>query len=298
MTKITVINHNAIEVHHSSSIDSNLVLRNITKTENTLCCHSRKQKILCVISLILILSAIIIGTLIPTVVIRKDKSRISSLSTTTIRTVSTRIATTTTIEITTKQIVTTKKTENITTEKGQISLVAVKNRFIGIHSTMIGGDSSRAEEGLYSGYYIAGEHPANACDNDVKTKYVNYGSCKVDKPKKRCGLQTGFYYELKHGQKLVNGLKICTADDLTEHDPILVSLEGNNYSGSNLAFSPGWTLLYNGTSGLDIDPGRQNCSSIINFTNFIEYKSYRFLVHRKRGRAASVQYSEVQLFNN
>ncbi|CAF1559225.1 unnamed protein product, partial [Adineta ricciae] len=86
----------------------------------------------------IVVLAIITGILIPTVIIRQDKSQSISITTTT------RTITNTTTKVTTTTItLTTGTTPTTTTEKGLIKLV-VKNKVNGIFNTTIGGNSMKS----------------------------------------------------------------------------------------------------------------------------------------------------------
>jgi hypothetical protein len=112
-----------------------------------------------------------------------------------------------------------------------------------------------------------------------------------------CGLNTGLYLKLSQDPVLVTGLQVCTANDFPERDPLTVTLEGSNESGTALTVGTSWYLIYNGTTGLQSNPGRGICGTVQSFNNSIQFKSYRFLVSGKRAMSNCVQYSELQLFN-
>ena len=179
---------------------------------------------------------------------------------------------------------------------GQLPLVSVDGTIRGVYNTTVGGSSTASSAGTGVGQYIANDPPANACDNDTSTQYLNFGSCTQTDNSSLCGLNTGFYLELQRGSSLVNSIQLCTANDSAERDPLVVSLEGSNLSGTNLTLGSSWSLIYNDTSGLDTDPGRSSCGSVQTINNAVQYKSYRFLVSGKRSMSNSVQYSEVRLF--
>ena len=175
---------------------------------------------------------------------------------------------------------------------------AVKRKVYGVYNTSVGGDSVEAKPGTKSGNYMPKESPDEACDGSVSTKYLSFGPCwEGHDAHTTCGMNTGFYLELEQGSTLVNGLKICTANDIPARDPILISLEGSNMTGADLTFGSSWTLLYNGTSGLHINPRRKQCGRIQLFNNTKEYTSYRFLVSDKRKPVNCCQYSEVKLYS-
>ncbi|CAF1033757.1 unnamed protein product [Adineta steineri] len=177
-----------------------------------------------------------------------------------------------------------------------ILLAAVNGFITGVSNTNISGTGYFYSHSPYAPGILEGEEPYRACDGNISTKYRNFGNCYFGAIDKYCGLNTGFYLELQHGLTLTTGLRVCTADASPAYDPFVVSLEGSNISGDDLAYGTSWTLIYNGASGLQTNPGRESCGSIQFFNNTIQYKSYRFLVFRKRGIADSVQYSEVKLY--
>ena len=179
-----------------------------------------------------------------------------------------------------------------------IPLDAVQGNVIGVYDTSVGSNSKKATPGKNQGQYIPQQSPEKVLDGNVSTKYLSFGPCYEGHiPDSECGLYTGLYLELERGPTLVNGLKICTADDLNERDPTAVSLEGSNTRGENLTLGSSWILIYKGTSGIVIDPGRERCGSIQYFNNTVEYSSYRFLVSGNREPTYCVQYSEVKLYS-
>jgi hypothetical protein len=177
-----------------------------------------------------------------------------------------------------------------------LSLISAYGNVTGVYNTSVGGDSLVPTSGYGVGHYPVGETPANACDNNTATKYLAYGMCERYETSYLCGLYTGFYVQPQGGASLVKELQICTASDSPERDPLTVTLEGSNESGIALTVGTSWTLIYNGSSGVDSDPGRSTCGATQFIYNTIRYKSYRFLVTSKRSTVDCVQYSEVQLF--
>ena len=94
---------------------------------------------------------------------------------------------------------------------------------------------------------------------------------------------------------LVIGLRMCTGNDAPDRDPLGVTLEGRNENAGNLTSGSSWTLIYSGSCGLEVDPGRKVCGSIISFSNTLRSNSYRLLITQKRGIENSVQFSEMKL---
>ncbi|CAF1053954.1 unnamed protein product [Adineta steineri] len=145
------------------------------------------------------------------------------------------------------------------------------------------------------GNYPSTQSLDKASGNNITTKYLNFGSYLYLNTYDICGLNTRFYVTLKRGVSLAMGVQICTADDMSARDPIIVTLEGSNSTNIDLTYGINWNLIYNGNSGLTNDPGRLTCGQTQFFCNSKQYMSYRFLVTRKRALANSVQYSEVRL---
>ncbi|CAF0824568.1 unnamed protein product [Adineta ricciae] len=179
--RITVVTHNVVKVHNSPSIDPSLVGQNMGEPTHTSYLSDRKRKVLCATVFVLVVVLVMLNILIPIVVVRRNKTRSSSL-----------IALTPTVMTTTTMIT----GSSIITEEGQVSLAAVKKSVKGVHHTVMGGSSMEARAGDDSGHYLPYNTPAEACDNDLTTKYVSFGPCYLYKDGDMCGLNTGFYLEL------------------------------------------------------------------------------------------------------
>ena len=76
----------------------------------------------------------------------------------------------------------------------------------------------------------------------------------------------------------------------------MVTIEGSN--GGDLTQGGSWTLIYNGSTGLEIDPGRESFGPLQSILNFKSFNSYRFLTASKRSIDDSVQYSEVEFYGH
>lgn len=169
----------------------------------------------------------------------------------------------------------------------------------GVWNTTAGDDITSSVAGVDVGNYYFGEIPHNVCDNNILSKYTNFGPCTSSTNTTICGLNTGFYRTLQRGPSLIIGLQVCTANSKPLRDPITITFEGSNESPSALNLGSSWILIYRGVSGLTTDPGRYSCGIPQYFhENSIRYKSYRFLVTSKRGHESSVQYSDVVFFGN
>ena len=130
---------------------------------------------------------------------------------------------------------------------------------------------------IYNGSAPANESPANAIDNTVATKYYN-GTAN-----------SGFVVRPTKGLTVVTGLRLFTGNDSPERDPLNFTLEGSNDNGTTYT-----TIVNNGITGLNADPGRQVVGETIQFSNSTYYTSYRFSVQSTRNSGAT-QYSEIEL---
>ena len=164
---------------------------------------------------------------------------------------------------------------------------------VGLYNTTAGGPTG-AKNGRYSG---TAEEPPQAIDNNVNTKYLNFGSTgwfgvTASAP----GVGTGFYVTPTiRNASIAIALRFATADDEPDRDPLTVTLEGTNFTSLDLASS--WSLIYNGSTGIDptADPGRRIFVPQQNFSNTIVYRSYRLLITSQRSAAWAVQYAEAQI---
>ncbi|CAF5180628.1 unnamed protein product, partial [Rotaria sp. Silwood1] len=130
-----------------------------------------------------------------------------------------------------------------TTERPIAAITRAGDSIIGICNTIAGGSTGE------SGYnYPSNENPPNAIDNDINTKYLNFGDsftgCSGSSPG---GINTGFYVTPAiSNTSVVAGLLFATANDFSSRDPITVTLEGTNET-STAALDSGasWILIYN-----------------------------------------------------
>ena len=176
---------------------------------------------------------------------------------------------------------------SITIQHASVVITRSDDYIMGLYNTRAGG-STGGKNGSYS---ALDEYPARAIDNSTETKYLNFGAKLLTLTS---GTDTGFYVtpSISNASRVVT-LRFATGNDLEQRDPLAVTLEGTNSTSLDIGSS--WTLIYNGSTGLESNPGRKRYGVQQNFTNTIRYASYRLLVTSKRGIASAVQYSEVQI---
>ena len=170
------------------------------------------------------------------------------------------------------------------------------DRTVGLFSTLAGGGGYGASEGSFMGNYAAGQGPTNALDNNLATKYTSYGMFAAGTATFNSGDNTGFYTVLSRGSVILTAFSFGTGNGGINTDPMLVTIEGSaKTTDADLNKGASWTLLYTGTTGLTVNPGRLTKAQCISVNNTRLFQSYRVLITRKRGIADSVQYSEMEL---
>ena len=121
--------------------------------------------------------------------------------------------------------------------------------------------------------------------------------CGVAVGRLDCGENTGLHLMLRRGPSLLVYMIIRTGATVPERDPLTITIEGSNARPSSLFLGSSWTLIYSGSSGLLVDPGRSQFGQQINMTgNTVWYSSYRILVITKRGVSNAVQFGEIELY--
>lgn len=182
-----------------------------------------------------------------------------------------------------------------------ITLLTSRNESIyGIWDTVAGSNSSPSSVGVYQGQYNINEAPSESFDQNTTTKYLAFGVCyDASLLGPNCGLKTGFYITPSRGLSVLRTIRFATGYDYPERDPMTITIEiSNQTTTTNLKLGSSWTLIYNGSTGLNTDPGRKTYGIRQYISTNTSCRSYRILVTSKRNNANSVQYSEVELMGN
>jgi hypothetical protein len=94
-------------------------------------------------------------------------------------------------------------------------------------------------------------------DMNNGTRYNSYGSCnKNANLSADCGSNTALYLTVRPWSSLLIVLRFRTGNNLTSRDPLTVTVERSNLNSSELSLGLSWTLIYNGSTGLDTHPDR------------------------------------------
>ncbi len=178
-----------------------------------------------------------------------------------------------------------------TAQAARIDVTAPGDTIVGLHATVAGGLNTYSTSGTGPGQYPSNEAPPNAINNTL-AKYLNFGNTGSIP----AGYQTGFYVTPASGPSVVTGIRLQTANDNAPRDPVTFTLEGTNGDPTQ----PGvWTLIAQGNTGLQTDPGRntwQPYGTEAVFNNTAAYTSYRLLFPTVRGTGQnSMQVAEAEL---
>jgi len=150
--------------------------------------------------------------------------------------------------------------------------------------------------------YPGNEFPALAFDDDLFTKYLNFGE-----------LTSGLIVTPSFGASIVQSLQIGTANDAVERDPTSFQLWGTNDAILATDDSEGetgetWSLISEGPLALPGvlpngggDDARNTLAPVVTFAgNSTSYASYRisFPTVKNTAAANSMQVSEIRLFTS
>ena len=227
---------------------------------------------------------------------------------TTTRTSATPTMTTTTTPTTrtTTSTTTTKTTTSTTTTMTTTTTSISKPRYLyvlpstiqGIWNAVAGGNSSFATALAFgTGTYPSDRSPDQLFDDLNNTCYASRGNSIIGS-NSIAGLNTGFYVSMAACSPVLDGFIIQTCNEDSSRDPIKITIEGSN-KNSSLNLGSSWTLIYNGSTGLDTNPGRQTNGLYQTISNTNSYKNYRLLVTSKRGSQSDfVSYSAVKFYGH
>ncbi|CAF1131281.1 unnamed protein product [Adineta steineri] len=258
--------NNTTEVDDSQTVTSN------TTQPPTLCEHSRKRKLVWNIFIVIIF--IISITTAPIVVLLKTKANSEKTSTT--------------------------GTQNETIIHFEVTPSKINpfNTIYAVWNVSAGLNSLRASAGTSMGHYWYTESPQNVFDGNLTSGICSYGRCNYIYDADDCGQNTGLYATAQDGAFILSGFRIAAGHLNRNRDPLLITIEGSNLAGSTLTLGSSWTLIYSGTSGLSIDPGRNAFGQTqVIANNNLAFTSYRILIIRKHGYDTCVGISEIQLLN-
>ena len=163
-------------------------------------------------------------------------------------------------------------------------------------NTFAGGSSTIAVNNtIGAGTYYSGQSPDNLFDGLFNTKFTSRGN-STSGINAISGLNTGFYVTVAQCQPTLVQFRLATASNgsSTARDPTAMTVEGTNCN--NVTICTAWTLIYNGTTGLENVLNRSTYGDFKTIPSPQAFTSYRFLVTAKRSTSDFVAYSEAQLY--
>lgn len=169
--------------------------------------------------------------------------------------------------------------------RAQTTITAPGNPIVGVGATAGSSSSTLGVAGNGSPNYPGNEGPTNSIDQNITTKYLNFG-----------GTNVGFIVT-PSSPLILNTFGFFTANDAAGRDPLRITLEGTNSPNATTTLNSTWSLIYNGPTGLVNQLGRQQSGDVIQFTANTPFQSYRLLVTQTRGDNI-MQFGEVFLQND
>lgn len=159
-----------------------------------------------------------------------------------------------------------------------------------IYDATAGGSCLSSTSGYGVGNYPPGNGPDAAIDF-ADTTYVNFGTGMS-------GVGAGLITQPAVGASVVAAIKFQAGNDSANRDPLTITLEGSNNSGSSLYSGSGWTLLYNGPTGLaSFSSPRLAWGDQQSITNTQSYTAYRMIVTSQRGADNCTEFAEMHLYS-
>lgn len=167
----------------------------------------------------------------------------------------------------------------------------------GLWNTTAGGNGSLSRPGEGPGTYKHDRPPIDGMDYNILTRYKSYGSCGNNSNASECGINTGLHWIFGSCASLIVGLQFSTGERDQNRDPLTITIEGSNQNSSNLLLGSSWTMIYNGSTGLENVTDRTKYGTVVwMLDNVLWFTSYRLLVTSKRGPSDSVDYADVHFF--
>ena len=167
-----------------------------------------------------------------------------------------------------------------------------------VWNTTAGQDSVPATPGWVSGNYWYEHSPNNVFDGNWSTPFCSYGEGNSASNTYVGGINTGVYLTLPGGPIVLEGFRfISFASNPSQFDPKSVTIEGSNQLGAALTLGSSWTLIYNGTTGLDPRPPNQQEGVKQSLPkNELAFSSYRFLMTQNRSPTTCITYTDLELY--
>ncbi|CAF1662992.1 unnamed protein product [Adineta ricciae] len=168
-----------------------------------------------------------------------------------------------------------------------------------VWNTTAGHDSTVSLPGPQMGGYFSSGSPKYLFDGDLTTDVDLYTPCNQSFYDPQCVEGTGVYAVSYRGAFVLDSFRVGTGHYYSsDRDPITMTIEGSNATNlTSLTLGSSWTLLYNGSTGLTIPPGKYSLGvkqTLVN--NSAAFRSYRFLVVSKRNAESATEISEIQVF--
>jgi len=194
---------------------------------------------------------------------------------------------------------TTSSSSTPTTSTSSYQIITILNDPIwAIYDATAGSTSWYSMSGNETDEYPLDQGP-NKCVDFDNTTYLNYGSVGYNSSgmTSTAGVGTGVITTPQIGASIVQSILFQAGNDSANRDPLTITLEGSNTTGTNLAYGQYWTLLYTGPTGLaPFNATRLDWGAPQNFSNTQSFTSYRMIVTSQRGIDYCTEFAEMHLY--
>jgi hypothetical protein len=169
---------------------------------------------------------------------------------------------------------------------------------IAIYNATAGGSSIYSSIGNGIGEYPSNQGPS-ACIDFSNTTCLNFGNVgqNLTGATNTAGVGTGVYTVPGIGASILVSVQFETTNGSANRDPLTITLEGTNATGTDLSMGYSWTLLYNGMTGLSLlSSNRLTWGDLQNFSNTQTFTTYRMLITSQRGVDDCTEFTEMHLY--
>ena len=180
-----------------------------------------------------------------------------------------------------------------------VLLNAVVESVFGLWRTDAGGNGTVSTPGDGEGNYAPDFPATNVFDGDLSTGYASYGTdTRLNRtPNLNCFSCSGLYWSIQSSPALLTAFRLSVRADFLDFRPTMITIEGSNTNASDLLLGSSWTLIYNGSAGLDHITYAQLVGDMQRVSNnWAWYRSYRLLVTSTQHEDPAVLYSEVEFY--
>jgi hypothetical protein len=166
------------------------------------------------------------------------------------------------------------------------------------YNATVGDPSLNSTPGSSVGQYAIGQGPTTCIDFSSVT-CLNFGNTgwNVTAASNLAGVGAGLYTIWIVGASIVRSIQFEAGADVSNRDPLTVTLKGSYGTDSALSLGSVWAFLYSGVTSLALyNLTRSVYGEMQNFTNTQSFTAYRMIAISQQGSDICSQFGEMHLF--